>query len=510
MFRLGAASVASKSEPRFENRVINDCESLKVELAPTNGGIVTYEWSRATRGSRPATSRSAERSQGRRRRRGSVGMPRHTVAVLVAAVMSTAAVAAHASVSSLPGRNGEILFAVDWPTHLQFGGTDPKGVLVEICGLEPGRAGRRWTIGSPGMLALDAAPAPAGTPVAVTVVGTGAYLALVSPGHLSPVRLRGGGSASWSPDAGSLAFTASPSPAARQSAEIFVLDLATGVARQLTAGPGYAIQPRWSPDGAQIAFTSTRTGSNQVYTMAANGSDERQLTAPPGESGDPDWSPDGGRIVFASDRSGSERLYTMQADGSGVAPVGRGIEGTSPVWSPDGREFAFAQNEHLHVVAVDGSRDRLAYPGPIQGGPSDWAPRPTTPLPAGPSCIRWAGPRGGRIVGTRFADVVLGGGGADRISTGAGEDQVIGSAGADTISGGPGVDWIEGDEGGDRLDGGSGADHLYGGAGNDAITARDGTRDTIDCGPGRDTVIADKVDVVAKDCERVLRVPARR
>ena len=43
MFRLGAASVASKSEPRFENRVINDCEPLKVELAPTNGGIVTYE-----------------------------------------------------------------------------------------------------------------------------------------------------------------------------------------------------------------------------------------------------------------------------------------------------------------------------------------------------------------------------------------------------------------------------------------------------------------------------------
>lgn len=239
-------------------------------------------------------------------------MPRHTVAVLVAAVMSTAAVAAHASVSSLPGRNGEILFGVDWPTHLQFGGTDPKGVLVEGCGLEPGRAGRRWTIGSPGMLALDAAAAPAGTPVAVTVVGTGAYLALVSPRHLRPVRLRDGGSASWSPDGGSLAFAASTSPTAPHSAEIFVLDLATGSARQLTAGGGYAIQPRWSPDGTQIAFTSTRTGSNQVYTMAANGSDVRQLTAPPGESGDPDWSPDGGRIVFASDRSGSERLYTMR------------------------------------------------------------------------------------------------------------------------------------------------------------------------------------------------------
>jgi Ca2+-binding RTX toxin-like protein len=45
---------------------------------------------------------------------------------------------------------------------------------------------------------------------------------------------------------------------------------------------------------------------------------------------------------------------------------------------------------------------------------------------------------------------------------------------------------------------------MYGGAGNDTIQAKDGERDTIDCGSGRDTVVVDAVDVV-KGCEKVRR-----
>ena len=46
---------------------------------------------------------------------------------------------------------------------------------------------------------------------------------------------------------------------------------------------------------------------------------------------------------------------------------------------------------------------------------------------------------------------------------------------------------------------------ISGGAGNDTITARDGKRDRISCGSGRDKVTADKRDRVAKNCERVSR-----
>jgi Ca2+-binding RTX toxin-like protein len=179
------------------------------------------------------------------------------------------------------------------------------------------------------------------------------------------------------------------------------------------------------------------------------------------------------------------------------------VPGTSPVWSPDGSEIAFARDSYLHVVQLDGSGDRLAYPGPIEWGPSDWAPRIS--LPPGPPCIRFGTAAGGRITGTRFDDVVLGRAGADRIALGAGDDQALGDTGSDTIDGGPGADWIEGDEGSDRLTGGPGADHLFGGPGDDTIIARDGVRDSISCGPGHDTVVADRIDVVARNCERVRR-----
>jgi len=49
-----------------------------------------------------------------------------------------------------------------------------------------------------------------------------------------------------------------------------------------------------------------------------------------------------------------------------------------------------------------------------------------------------------------------------------------------------------------------GHDLVFGGQGNDTIYARDGQRDTINCGPGHDVVYADKFDV-AKECERILR-----
>jgi Ca2+-binding RTX toxin-like protein len=50
--------------------------------------------------------------------------------------------------------------------------------------------------------------------------------------------------------------------------------------------------------------------------------------------------------------------------------------------------------------------------------------------------------------------------------------------------------------------GGSGADYLDGGPGSDTIDAADGERDVVDCGAGRDRVVADPFDVV-RHCEVV-------
>ena len=55
------------------------------------------------------------------------------------------------------------------------------------------------------------------------------------------------------------------------------------------------------------------------------------------------------------------------------------------------------------------------------------------------------------------------------------------------------------------ITGGAGADRVSGGAGSDSIDVADGERDRVDCGRGRDRVVADSYDIVATSCEVVVR-----
>jgi Ca2+-binding RTX toxin-like protein len=70
------------------------------------------------------------------------------------------------------------------------------------------------------------------------------------------------------------------------------------------------------------------------------------------------------------------------------------------------------------------------------------------------------------------------------------------------LDGGAGNDRVAGSSGNDTLIGGTGADTLNGGAGADTINVRDGKRDTVRCGPGKDRARADKRDRL-HGCERV-------
>lgn len=76
------------------------------------------------------------------------------------------------------------------------------------------------------------------------------------------------------------------------------------------------------------------------------------------------------------------------------------------------------------------------------------------------------------------------------------------------LYGGTGRDRLRGGSGNDRLKGGPGADRISGGRGADAVYTRDHVADVVSCGPGRDLLVADRVDV-RKGCEKV-RVPAAR
>src|SRR5204862_44217 len=85
-----------------------------------------------------------------------------------------------------------------------------------------------------------------------------------------------------------------------------------------------------------------------------------------------------------------------------------------------------------------------------------------------------------------------------------GDDLQVGTDCADVQRGGKGNDKQFGNGGADTQDGGAGKDKISGGAGNDTINAFDHTRDSINCGPGRDKATVDKVDLV-RGCEKVIR-----
>jgi uncharacterized repeat protein (TIGR01451 family) len=106
--------------------------------------------------------------------------------------------------------------------------------------------------------------------------------------------------------------------------------------------------------------------------------------------------------------------------------------------------------------------------------------------------------------GGEGADVLDGDGGDDQLSGGDGRDRLFAGTGNDRVLGGAKGDELHGDTGTDQLFPGTGRDRVWGGPGNDTISARDGSRDVIDCGGGLDRVTADRRDHL-RGCERVSR-----
>lgn len=90
-------------------------------------------------------------------------------------------------------------------------------------------------------------------------------------------------------------------------------------ATRLTSHVARDIMPRFSPDGAWIAFTSNRMGNNDVYVMPVTGGEPRQLTWHSGDDQAMYWTPDGKEVVFTSGRGvnmwGSP-LYRVALDGT--------------------------------------------------------------------------------------------------------------------------------------------------------------------------------------------------
>jgi TolB protein len=117
--------------------------------------------------------------------------------------------------------------------------------------------------------------------------------------------------------------------------QIYRMNMDGSDVERLTPGEGEASNPSWHPGGQIIAYAWTRgyaTGNFNIFTMDVASRGYTQLTHSEGRNENPSWAPDGVHLVFMSTRSGTNQIWTMLADGTQLRQLTTQGSNESPVW----------------------------------------------------------------------------------------------------------------------------------------------------------------------------------
>lgn len=153
---------------------------------------------------------------------------------------------------------------------------------------------------------------------------------------------------------------------------IWLTQISGRTLRRYTAGPGRDTMPRWSPDGQQLAFLSSRHPEQtpQLYVMPADGGEARCLTEMANGIDNLAWSPDSTQLVFST-RVGGWQEPTDETGRRQSKPA-RVI--TTMQYKANGEGFIYDRRRHLFVVTVNNSEIRQLTDGDWNDNDPVWSP----------------------------------------------------------------------------------------------------------------------------------------
>ena len=132
--------------------------------------------------------------------------------------------------------------------------------------------------------------------------------------------------------------------------DLFTVPITGGDATQLTSGMAFDAQPRFSPDGTRIVFTSDRSGGQNVWIMSLDGTDTTQVTrGASNRTESPDWAPDGDYVVASKGGfrgGGLPKLWLYHVDGgSGFQLIDEpdNLKTLGAAFDPGGRYIWYAR-----------------------------------------------------------------------------------------------------------------------------------------------------------------------